>query len=132
MNTLTKNTGTIVTIPGSPGVPGNPGRPAVPARCWNETYTETVYSVTSNAPAVEYADLDGDGFPELLPDGNSITVVSSPVITSSVVTRTRQVCSPAIPPVPATPPRPATPAQSIETGGIGWRQVCGQSRLTSP
>lgn len=120
MNTLTKNTGTIVTIPGSPGVPGNPGHPGVPARCWNETYTETVYSVTSNAPAVEYADLDGDGIPERLPSGDSITVVSAPVITASVVTRTRQVCSPAIPPVPATPPRPATPAQSIETGGIGW------------
>ncbi len=120
MNTLTKNTGTIVTIPGSPGVPGNPGRPAVPARCWNETYTETVYSVTSNAPAVEYADLDGDGIPDRLPSGNSITVVSAPVITSSVVTRTRQVCSPAIPGIPPTAPRPATPAQSIQTGGMGW------------
>jgi hypothetical protein len=119
MNTLTKDTGTIVTIPGSPGVPGNPGRPAVPARCWNETYTETVYSVTDPAGA-EYADLDGDGFPELLPSGDSITVTSNPVITSTVVTRVRQVCSPAIPGIPPTAPRPATPAQTIETGGIGW------------
>lgn len=117
MNTLTKDTGTIVTIPGSPGVPGNPGRPAVPARCWNETYTETVYSV-SNPPAAQYADLDGDGFPDLMPESG--TIISAPIITSSVVTRTRQVCSPAIPPVPATPPRPATPAQSIQTGGMGW------------
>lgn len=120
MNTLTKNTGTIVTIPGSPGVPGNPGRPGVPARCWNETYTETFYGVTSNAPAVQYADLNGDGIPDLLPEANTVTVVSAPVITQWTATLTRQVCSPATPPVPATPPRPATPSQSIETGGIGW------------
>lgn len=119
MNTLTKDTGTIVTIPGSPGVPGSPGSPGVPARCWNESYTETVYSVT-NPAAGEYVDLDGDGIPEQLPDGDSITVVSSPIITSTVVTSVRQVCSPAIPPVPAVAPRPATPAQTIETGGIGW------------
>lgn len=120
MNTLTKNTGTIVTIPGSPGVPGSPGRPGVPARCWNETYTETFYGVTSNAPAVQYADLNGDGIPDLLPEANTVTVVSAPVITQWTATLTRQVCSPATPPVPATPPRPATPSQSIETGGIGW------------
>lgn len=119
MNTLTKNTGSIVTIPGAPGIPGNPGSPGVPARCWNETYTETVYSIT-NPPSAEYADLDGDGFPDLLPSGDSITVVSSPIITSTTETRTRQVCSPAIPAVAPTPPRPATPSQTIETGGIGW------------
>lgn len=117
MNTLTKNTGTIVTIPGSPGVPGSPGRPAVPARCWNETYTETVYSVT-NPPAAQYVDLDGDGIPELLPDSG--TVVSAPVITETTETFTRQVCSPAIPAVPPTPPRAPTPSQTIETGGLGW------------
>ena len=119
MNTLTKNTGTIVTIPGTPGVPGDPGRPPVPARCWNETYTETVYNVT-NPGSMEYADLDGDGIPDQLPPDDTITVVSSPVITSTVVTRVRQVCSPAIPGIPPTAPRPATPAQTIETGGIGW------------
>lgn len=125
MNTLTKNQTSIVTIPGSPGVPGNPGRPAVPARCWVETYTETV-PVVSNPVAWEpqNMDLDGDGYPDAMGGdvgfGVTIRDVSIPNVSFQTVTRSRTVCSEAIPAVPATPAIPPTPAQTLVAGGIGW------------